>query len=147
MQVAPGAGNVIPGRAEASLDVRHRADSVRHSAVQTILAAGESITSQRNLTMRAELLLDQPAVPCDAHLTQGLRRSVAAAGYPEHTMTSGAGHDAMIVAPHMPAAMLFVRSPGGVSHHPDENVLPEDIAAALQTGLCFFNELERWLAA
>ena len=38
-------------------------------------------------------------------------------------MTSGAGHDAMIVAARMPAAMLFLRSPGGISHHPDESVL------------------------
>ena len=50
-------------------------------------------------------------------------------------MTSGAGHDAMIVARRMPAAMLFLRSPGGISHHPDETVLPEDVAAALEVGL------------
>jgi len=46
-------------------------------------------------------------------------------------LTSGAGHDAMIIAQAMPAAMLFVRSPGGVSHHPDETALVEDVEAAL----------------
>ena len=40
------------------------------------------------------------------------------------SITSGAGHDAMIVARRVPAAMLFLRSPGGLSHHPDEAVLP-----------------------
>ena len=44
-------------------------------------------------------------------------------GAPIHRMlTSGAGHDAMVLAPRMPVAMLFLRSPGGISHHPDEAV-------------------------
>jgi allantoate deiminase len=49
-------------------------------------------------------------------------------------MVSGAGHDAMILARKVPAAVLFLRSPGGVSHHPDETVLPEDVEAALAVG-------------
>jgi allantoate deiminase len=40
----------------------------------------------------------------------------------------------MIVAAHLPAAMLLVRSPGGVSHHPDERVIDSDIAAAIAVG-------------
>jgi allantoate deiminase len=49
-------------------------------------------------------------------------------------MSSGAGHDAMIVAPHIPSAMLFLRSPGGISHSPDEDVLVEDVEAAIAVG-------------
>jgi allantoate deiminase len=59
-----------------------------------------------------------------------------------HRMTSGAGHDAMIMARRMPAAMLFLRSPGGVSHHPDETVLVEDVAAALESGVAFLERLD-----
>ena len=62
---------------------------------------------------------------------------------PIHKMTSGAGHDAMIMARRMPAAMLFLRSPGGISHHPGENVRAEDVEAAMATGLLFLNELDR----
>jgi len=58
-------------------------------------------------------------------------------------MTSGAGHDAMILAQKVPVAMLFLRSPGGISHHPDERVLPDDVAAAVNTGLRFLEELEK----
>ncbi len=58
-------------------------------------------------------------------------------------MASGAGHDAMIVARRMPAAMLFLRSPGGISHHPDESVLAADVEAALTVGMRFIEELER----
>ena len=54
-------------------------------------------------------------------------------------MTSGAGHDAMIVAPKLSAAMIFLRSPGGISHHPDEAVLVEDVASALRVGMNFLD--------
>ncbi len=63
-----------------------------------------------------------------------LERAVVSAGYPVHRMPSGAGHDAMILARRMPAAMLFLRSPGGISHHPDESVLAADVDAALDVG-------------
>jgi allantoate deiminase len=56
-------------------------------------------------------------------------------------MVTGAGHDAMIVAARVPAAMLFLRSPGGISHSPEETVLPGDVEAALQTGLRFLRRL------
>jgi allantoate deiminase len=58
-------------------------------------------------------------------------------------MASGAGHDAMIVASRMPAAMLFVRSPGGISHHPDEAVEVDDVAAAIAAGGAFLEDLAR----
>jgi allantoate deiminase len=77
----------------------------------------------------------------DANLTAALVEAVEQSGFPIHIMNSGAGHDAMIMARRMPAAMLFLRSPGGVSHHPDESVLLEDVAAALAVGSAF---LERF---
>jgi len=57
-------------------------------------------------------------------------------------MPSGAGHDARIVAERVPISMLFLRSPGGLSHHPDESVLPEDVEAALATSLAFIELLK-----
>jgi allantoate deiminase len=60
-------------------------------------------------------------------------------------MISGAGHDAMILAPCLPTAMLFMRSPGGISHHPDETVIAADVAAALEAGVNFVEQLETTL--
>jgi hypothetical protein len=79
----------------------------------------------------------------DSALVDLLEQAVAKSRYPVYHMSSGAGHDAMIVARRMPAAMLFLRSPGGISHHPDETVLPADVAAALEVGLLFLEELEQ----
>jgi allantoate deiminase len=59
---------------------------------------------------------------------------VKACGYPVKTMPSGAGHDAMVMAGRVPTAMLFLRSPGGISHHPTESVLEADVEASLNIG-------------
>ena len=56
-------------------------------------------------------------------------------------MPSGAGHDAMVMAGRVPTAMLFLRSPGGISHHPAETVREEDVEAALQVGRKFLERL------
>jgi len=47
----------------------------------------------------------------------------------------------MILAGRMPVAMLFLRSPGGISHHPDEAVIEADVVAALGAGLAFLDDL------
>jgi allantoate deiminase len=43
--------------------------------------------------------------------------------------------------------MIFLRNPGGLSHHPDESVAEQDVAAALHAGLCFLDEFAGWLDA
>ncbi|MGA3240016.1 MAG: Zn-dependent hydrolase [Bryobacteraceae bacterium] len=144
--VEPGAGNVIAGAAHVSLDVRHASDETRRRGVRSILEAAQAIAQHRGLSLRTEPCLDQSAVAMDAELTARLWRATAAEGIPAHSITSGAGHDAMILAPHFPAAMLFVRSPGGVSHHPDETVNVEDVEAALACGSRFLADLERQYA-
>jgi allantoate deiminase len=134
MQIEPNATNVIPGRVTVSLDVRHGSDENRQALVRQLISAASSIANRRDVKVRYEQRLDQPAVPMDAVLRERLSTAVASAGYPVHSMTSGAGHDAMIIAPHIPSAMLFLRSPGGISHSPEENVLVEDVEAALAVG-------------
>jgi allantoate deiminase len=75
-------------------------------------------------------------------LTVALQQAASRAGHETHAMFSGAGHDAMILAPHVPTTMLFVRSPGGLSHHPDETVRVDDIETALGTVIEFLRGLK-----
>ena len=137
-----GAANVIPGLVRLSLDVRHADDPVRLAALASLEACAREIAARRGLSLDWHVRLDQPSTALDRDLSQSVERAVAAAGYPVHRMVSGAGHDAMILAPLIPAAMLFLRSPGGISHHPDETVLESDVAAALDTGRHFLAQLE-----
>jgi allantoate deiminase len=141
MEAAPGAGNVIAGKVTASLDVRHADDSAREASVVTILKLAEAAATRRGVHVTSSKQLEQPAVPLDPHLTTLLNKAAAQAGFPARRMTSGAGHDAMILAPIVSSAMLFLRSPGGLSHHPDETVLAQDVEAALATAMEFLAQL------
>lgn len=133
----PNASNVIPGKASLSLDLRHALDSERESAVEKLLAKAGAVAERRGLTVACPRRRSEPAVPMDERLTAYLVDAVEAAGFPARIMHSGAGHDAMVMATRMPTAMLFLRTPGGISHHPAETVLVEDVEAALQVGRRF----------
>jgi allantoate deiminase len=137
----PGATNVIAGMCEASLDVRHASDDARTTAVESLRRTAYQIALRRQLSVNWDTHLDQRSVAMSPALVTALERSVAAQGVPVHRMASGAGHDAMILAGRMPVAMLFLRSPRGISHHPDETALDGDVATALGAGLAFLDDL------
>jgi allantoate deiminase len=134
IEARPGAANVIAGHCTASLDVRHVDDEVRLASIERLQSQTYTISSARGVDVRWHTQLDQPSVAMSGALVSALTQAVERTGAPMLLMPSGAGHDAMVVAGHMPAAMLFLRSPGGISHHPDETVREEDVEAALQAG-------------
>jgi len=135
IEALPGAMNVVPGTVHVTLDVRHPKDEARHAAVAHLLTKAEAFGAARGVKVQAAVLSEQKAVPMDHDLTVKLHKAAERSGYDAKSMFSGAGHDAMILAPHVPTTMLFVRSPGGLSHHPDEAVREEDVEAALATVL------------
>jgi allantoate deiminase len=136
IEALPGAVNVIAGEVFATLDVRHARDEVRKASLPHLIPP-----PSRGLSIDWKPTMEQPAV--ELH-HEPVARAVAAAGFPVHHMPSGAGHDAMILAHKLPASMLFLRSPGGISHHPEETVLEDDVAAALAAGASF---LDAWRPA
>ena len=96
--VEPGAGNVIAGRAVVSLDVRHPADRMRQAAAERLSKAAEEIATRRGLKMTWVPRLDQPSVAMDQAIAARLDRALDQSGAPAHRMSSGAGHDAMVLA-------------------------------------------------
>ena len=142
LRTHPGAGNVVAGQLRASLDVRHAEDAVRHQAVERLLTEAVSIAKRRGLTAVSKMLMDQPAVTMDARLCTLAKDAIGGIGIEAVSMVSGAGHDAMILAERVPSTMIFLRSPGGISHHPDESVRPEDVENALAAGLAFLRNFD-----
>jgi allantoate deiminase len=142
LEVSPGAVNVVPGEVRATLDVRHPKDESRHAAVANLLTKAELAAAQRGVRVSARTMSKQAAVLMNRELTVALEQAAIRAGHETHAMFSGAGHDAMILAPLVPTTMLFVRSPGGLSHHPDETVRVVDVEAALRTVLEFVHGLK-----
>jgi allantoate deiminase len=141
LRTHPGAGNIVAGQLRASLDVRHADDAVRHQAVKTLLAKAEAIASRRGLTVASRMLMDQPAVAMDPLMCTMASDAIRGLGITPLSMVSGAGHDAMIMAERVPATMVFLRSPGGISHHPEESVRPQDVENALATGLALLRHI------
>jgi len=141
LTIAPGAVNVVPGSARLSLDIRHRQDETREQAMFALLEQAATIARRRGVAFHTDHRESFPAVPTGARLTGLLAEAVAVAGYPLLRMVSGAGHDAAVMASLAPMTMLFVRSPGGVSHHPDEAVLANDVRAALEVMVAFLDRV------
>jgi allantoate deiminase len=140
-QARPGAGNVIAGEAHLSLDVRHASDGIRAQSTEDLILQARQVAQRRGLSLDCDRLLDQPAVALDAGLIQSIEASIRQQGGCPHRMVSGAGHDAMILAEKIPSAMIFLRTPGGVSHDPAETVAVSDVARAIGCGCELLHQL------
>ncbi|HEX6743745.1 MAG TPA: allantoate amidohydrolase [Solirubrobacteraceae bacterium] len=143
LEARPGAPNVVPGAAVASLDVRHADDAVREATVSELRAEARRIGDARGVEVAWREVMSAPAVAADGALTAALSAAVAQRGLPVVTLTSGAGHDAVALAELTAIAMLFVRCAGGISHHPDESVDEGDVAVALDVLHAFVRGLAR----
>jgi allantoate deiminase len=141
IEAKPGATNVIAAEARVTLDVRHKSNEVRDGAADGLIRMAEEIAARRGLSLDQRILLSQRGVPMDPFLVEQIQEAIRSTGSQPHRMTSGAGHDAMILAEQVPAAMIFLRSPGGISHDPTESVEVEDVAKALECGLHLLDQL------
>jgi len=141
IQAKPGAMNVIAGETRLSLDVRHRHDETRNAAVDYLVQLAEDVAKHRRLRVQCAVLMDQRAVPMDPFLVSEVEQAVSKAGCEPCRMVSGAGHDAMILAEKVPTAMIFLRTPGGISHDPAESVEVGDVAKAIDCGLHLLDQL------
>ncbi|CAN5642895.1 allantoate amidohydrolase [soil metagenome] len=138
LTVLPGGTNVVPGEVRLSLDVRHENDNVRQHTVAYLIEIASRIATKRQVKYAFALSSETREVTCDKTMTA--RLMTAAAEYNPIPVPSGAGHDAVTMARVCPVAMLFLQSPGGISHHPDEIVRREDVRAALAVMVRFLEE-------
>jgi N-carbamoyl-L-amino-acid hydrolase len=124
ISVQPGGANVVPGVADFTIDIRaatvEGVAALERAVADTVarVAAEESLTYELDPTFSLDPLELDPA------LVATVERAAAAEGASAMRMASGAGHDAMLVGRHVPAAMLFVPSRGGISHSPAEHSEP-----------------------
>ncbi len=134
IETTPSAANVIAGEVRAILDLRHKSDSIRENAVDALIRRAKEIAGKRGITLQSSALLEQRAVAMDSDLVAQIEDAIRHTGCAPHRIVSGAGHDAMIVAEKIPSAMIFLRSPGGISHDPAETVEVDDVAQAIECG-------------
>jgi allantoate deiminase len=132
LEVNPNISNVIASDVHLRLDLRHRDDNTRGKLVAELFQVAEHLADHRGLEFHVEWQEQFAAVQMDAALSARLREAAVDAGVQPRMLTSGAGHDAAILATALPSAMLFLRCRGGISHHPDESVRTDDVAVALE---------------
>jgi hydantoinase/carbamoylase family amidase len=123
----PGAINVVPGEARLDVDVRDSDLAARESVVAELLAAAEAIAAARGLSVDVEPIVVDTPVQCAPDVIAAATAACQELGLTHRLMTSGAYHDAMIMAAKVPVGMIFVPSRGGISHHPDEYTEPEQV--------------------
>jgi beta-ureidopropionase / N-carbamoyl-L-amino-acid hydrolase len=133
IELEPGEKSIIPGKAEALFQLRdadpavlERLDTEIHALAKQANAAGRCPLTVERLSASTPALMDET-------LQAALDRAGEARAPGKHIrMPSGAGHDAQWLARKLPAAMMFVPSIGGISHHWTENTSDDDIVLGAQ---------------
>jgi beta-ureidopropionase / N-carbamoyl-L-amino-acid hydrolase len=133
VEVLPGGANVVPGRAEAIIDLRAESDALLTEQLVLLetLAAQAAEAEGCSLDIFAQISRVAPAA-CDPALRGMIATVAGARQMSTRDLASGAGHDAVFLSQIAPAAMIFVPSKGGLSHCPDEWTSPGQLARGAQ---------------
>jgi N-carbamoyl-L-amino-acid hydrolase len=129
IQFSPNAINVIPQTAVLTLDMRDPDDQKLSAAEAHVATLLQTIAAQEGVTISSQQLVRFPAVHFDDGLVAEIAQVTTALGFSQRQMTSGAGHDAQMLARIAPAAMIFVPSQAGISHNPAEYTSDADVIA------------------
>ncbi len=132
LRLRPGAINVVPGEVELDVDVRDSDLAAREAVVSGLLGAAREVAERRAVELAVEPIVEDTPVQCADAVVAAAEAACDELGLAYRRMTSGAYHDAMILAAEVPVGMVFVPSSGGVSHHPDEYTAPEQLDAGVQ---------------
>jgi N-carbamoyl-L-amino-acid hydrolase len=124
----PNAINVIPARAIFTVDLRDP-DEQRLQAQEAALAGYLAKLALEGVTVATERLARFEPVTFDKDIVALVEEAARQRDLSVTRMTSGAGHDAQMIARIAPAAMIFVPSIGGISHNPRECTDDADLVA------------------
>jgi hydantoinase/carbamoylase family amidase len=117
---APGAITVIPGECRFTVDLRPSQPEVVDPSVAWLRAMVAETAAEEGLRADVEQRYALAPTPMDPQVVAAFEAAAAEQLVEPLRMWSGAGHDAMVIAPHAPTGMVFVPSVGGVSHSPRE---------------------------
>jgi N-carbamoyl-L-amino-acid hydrolase len=127
LRLEPGIPTAVPGRAELVVDLRHaQAEALAQMLQETRRAAGEAAVAHDGSVAESEVWHIEP-IAFDERLVAAAR-DAAGTG---RVLASGAMHDAAEMARHVPVAMLFTPSTGGLSHAKEEDTPQEDLERAI----------------
>lgn len=132
MQFEPNAINVIPSKVTLTVDLRNPDNDLLCDAEAQLAAYMAEIAAHEGVTIACEQLARFDSVQFDADIVGLIAQTAQRRGLSVRTMTSGAGHDAQMMARIVPTAMIFVPSQAGISHNPAEFTAESHIIAGAQ---------------
>ena len=130
--VSPNSRNVIPGEVRFSVEFRHPNDAELDRLDAQFPREAGFIARDCGVQLELTQLFKIPAQPFDPTCVDLVRQASARLGYPAREIVSGAGHDAVYVARHVPTAMIFTPCKDGLSHNEAESIEPEEAEAGCQ---------------
>lgn len=129
----PGAPSIIPGGAEMLFQIRDDDPAVIARLEALLRTMADEVTAKGPCSVAVDKLRTGAPAMMNAGFQDAIEAaSSSLAGGRSLRMPSGAGHDAQMLATIMPAAMLFVPSIGGISHHWTENTADVDIVTGAE---------------
>lgn len=130
IDLSPGAINVVPGRADMTVDLRHPNEAVLDRMHRLLMDGLEALRQSHTETdIDGRLTWHSPVVTFDGALIEAVRTSARDRQLMHRDIVSGAGHDAFNLARRVPTTMIFVPCLEGVSHNPREYASPFDVTA------------------
>lgn len=126
--VSPGAMTAVAGSVDMSIDVRSADVMIQEDTIQRAQESAWTRASEQGVALEVSDVSDVAPIMLPAWLRRILTDVARAVTETPRVMTSGAGHDAAIVARKIPAGMVFVPCRGGISHSPEEWASPRHIA-------------------
>jgi beta-ureidopropionase / N-carbamoyl-L-amino-acid hydrolase len=141
VELHPNLINVIAARARVTIDLRNT-DEARLQESERLLAAFlAELAREEGVSIATRRLARFEPVTFDTAVADRIERCARRLGYAPRRMTSGAGHDAQMIARIAPTAMIFVPSVRGISHNPAERTEPAHLAAGVDVLLHTLLEL------
>ena len=128
LDVTPNAANVVPGKAELTIELRDLSEAKLSSIADAITARGRAIAAATNTTIAIEPTGHYGPALATPAVQSAIERAASSLGLTHLRLPSGAGHDAQMAATLGPMGMIFVPSIGGVSHSPKERTTWDDCA-------------------
>ena len=141
IDLIPNLINVIAARATITVDLRNTDEGLLQQAEHALATYLKELEQSEGVTITARRLARFEPVSFDTALADRIAHHAQALGLSQQRMTSGAGHDAQMLARICPTSMIFVPSVGGISHNPAEYTAQEDLIAGANVLLASLTEL------
>jgi hydantoinase/carbamoylase family amidase len=135
IELRPNLINAVPGQARFSLDIRGVDEDSFRGVARDIGAFAQAAAEKRGMVAEYAQRQTLSATPLDRRIVAALEEAAEASGEPYMAMHSGAAHDTMSIAKHVPSAMVFVPCKDGISHSPEEDANPADAALGAEVML------------